>query len=70
MPDPDWWNLAVELEQQDRLAEAEQVIKAALAPRGDPGIAKPRTCTSSAPGGFAPQERDRLRGKPPSAPSA
>jgi hypothetical protein len=32
----DWWKLAIELEQQDRLAEAEDVIKKALSPRGDP----------------------------------
>ena len=33
---PGWWRLAIELEQQDRLSEAEALIKNALAPRGDP----------------------------------
>ncbi len=33
---PDWWQLAIELEQKDRLPEAEALIKNALSPHGDP----------------------------------
>lgn len=32
----DWWRLAIELERQDRLSEAEALIKNALSPKGDP----------------------------------
>jgi len=38
--DPKWWTKAVELEAAGKLQEAEEMIEAALGPRGDPWTAQ------------------------------